>query len=558
MIKKLIAALFCLMLPFAVSAQGLSQPPVQIQNLPQANTVQSTDLLIVGQGGAARKATVQQVQGAIVAGVSSFKARTGAVVPQTGDYTAAQVTGALQAANNLSDVASASTALNNLGIAAYLAAGHPASFSTLAASGLMTFTGVSAGTQVSCLGLSSINTVVSATSGGVTLPVSLANGGTAAALTASNGGIVYSTATTLAVLAGTAVANDCLLSGSNTAPTWGACAGGAAVASVSPSGGSLTISPNTGNVLIGVNLGNPQTWTGKQTFVGPALGTPASGVMTNVTGLPISTGLTGAGTGVLTALGVNVGTAGSFIVNGGALGKPSSGDLTNAINLPVATGISGFGSGVATALAAGVTGSGNIVLQTSPTLATPILGVAAATSINGLVITTTTGTLTLTNAKTFSVANTLTLSGTDGSTLNVGAGGTLASAAYVATGTSGNGLCLQSSACVWSGGQSSAPVTLTYAATVTPDVSTGNVFTITLTGNVVFANPANPVAGDPIDFTIVQDGTGSRTATWGTSYYWAGGGAPTLSVGAGAIDGVTCISITTVIYKCNFIGNFLN
>jgi hypothetical protein len=40
------------------------------------------------------------------------------------------------------------------------------------------------------------------------------------------------------------------------------------------------------------------------------------------------------GTGVLTALGVNVGTAGSVVVNGGALGTPSSGTLTNATGLP--------------------------------------------------------------------------------------------------------------------------------------------------------------------------------------------------------------------------------
>jgi len=61
----------------------------------------------------------------------------------------------------------------------------------------------------------------------------------------------------------------------------------------------------------------------------PNLGTPSAVTLTNATGLPISTGLTGAGTGVLTALGVNVGTAGSFVVNGGALGTPSSGTVTN-------------------------------------------------------------------------------------------------------------------------------------------------------------------------------------------------------------------------------------
>jgi hypothetical protein len=48
------------------------------------------------------------------------------------------------------------------------------------------------------------------------------------------------------------------------------------------------------------------------------------------------------GTGVATALGVNVGTAGSFVVNGGALGTPSGGTLTNASGLPLTTGVTGI------------------------------------------------------------------------------------------------------------------------------------------------------------------------------------------------------------------------
>jgi hypothetical protein len=47
------------------------------------------------------------------------------------------------------------------------------------------------------------------------------------------------------------------------------------------------------------------------------------------------------GTGVTTALGVNVGTAGAVVVNGGALGTPSSGTLTSATGLPLTTGVTG-------------------------------------------------------------------------------------------------------------------------------------------------------------------------------------------------------------------------
>jgi hypothetical protein len=49
----------------------------------------------------------------------------------------------------------------------------------------------------------------------------------------------------------------------------------------------------------------------------------------NTTVTPAVTSITGLGTGVATALAVNVGTAGAFVVNGGALGTPSSGTVTN-------------------------------------------------------------------------------------------------------------------------------------------------------------------------------------------------------------------------------------
>ncbi len=78
------------------------------------------------------------------------------------------------------------------------------------------------------------------------------------------------------------------------------------------------------------------------------------------------------------------------------------------------------------------TGSGNGVRATSPTLVTPVLGVATATSINKVAFTqpANSATLTLADGKTVTVSNTLTFAGTDGSTLNIGAGGSLGTGAF--------------------------------------------------------------------------------------------------------------------------------
>ena len=94
-------------------------------------------------------------------------------------------------------------------------------------------------------------------------------------------------------------------------------------ATAGAAGGSTTqVQYNNAGVLAGIT--GATTDGTALTLVAPVLGTPASATLTLATGLPISTGVSGLGTNVATALGVNTGSAGAFVVNGGALGSPSS------------------------------------------------------------------------------------------------------------------------------------------------------------------------------------------------------------------------------------------
>lgn len=201
---------------------------------------------------------------------------------------------------------------------------------------------------------------------GWTGQLGLTRGGTNASLTASNGGIIYSTASALAVLAGTATANQVLLSGSSTTPAW----------STATYPATTTINQllysSSANVIAGLATANGGMLNASSSGVPSMTITPTLGVQQTSRG-----SLTLANT-----------AAGAFAAT---IQSSNSATAATTLTLPPDAGTSGYvlstnGSGVLSWVSVGGTGT-----VTSVSFTGGLISVATATTTPALTVAGTSG-----------------------------------------------------------------------------------------------------------------------------------------------------------------------
>lgn len=163
-----------------------------------------------------------------------------------------------------------------------------------------------AATPSGATGILSVRALVGADIPPINLAGGNANGGITGVLPIADGGTGLSSVT----------ANDCLAGNSGgTALTYVTCGSGGG----SPGGSSGQLQYNNAGAFGGFTLAGDCTFSEPNITCTKTNGTAFTALATTVPG-----------TGVGTALGVNVGTAGAFVVEGGAGGTPSSINLANA------------------------------------------------------------------------------------------------------------------------------------------------------------------------------------------------------------------------------------
>ena len=327
---------------------------------------------------------------------------------------------------------------------------------------------------------------------------------------------------------------------------------------------------------------------------GGALGTPASGTLTNATGLPVA-GITAS---TSTALGVGsielghatdttltrvsagvVAVEGSNVLLASGLGSVTQaydaqladiagltyaqGDIlyyngTNVVNL--GPGTSGYflktQGAAANPIWANIPGGGDALVanplsQFAATTSLQLAGVISDETGSGALVFATSPTLvtpalgtpasgTLTNCTSLPVAgitaSTSTALGVGSVELGHASDTTVSRSSAGVIAVEGDPVVTRAQNNTFSKAQRGSVTTLTDAVNIATDLNLNNFFSVTLAGNRTLDNPTNIVPGQSGCIFITQDATGSRTLVYGTYWDFAGGTAPTLSTAANSVD----------------------